>query len=145
MTKAFDSALRLLARREHGAKELNDKLKRKGFSEEDVKNALDYCDELGLQSDERFAEHYTRYRISCGFGPLKIGQELKSKGIDSDLTQKTLRQEQDNWLTHALSVWEKKCKGQLDLSFNELQKQQRFLLYRGFDTDTIARVIKELN
>lgn len=37
-----------------------------------------------------------------------------------------------------------KSKGQYDLSFEELQKQQRFLLYRGFGMDIIAQVKKEL-
>lgn len=30
------------------------------------------------------------------------------------------------------------------MSFEELQKQQRFLLYRGFSMDTITQVKKEL-
>jgi len=55
-----------------------------------------------------------------------------------------MEQEKDNWFVYALEVWQKKIKGQTDLSFAELQKQQRFLLYRGFSTDVIARVVKEL-
>jgi len=79
MTKAFDSALRLLTRREHGAIELNDKLIQKGFDSAEVKDAIDACQRLGLQSDERFVENYSRSRIRQGYGPLKISQELKDR------------------------------------------------------------------
>ena len=144
MTKAFDSALRLLTRREHGAVELHEKLKQKGYSPEDAQAAVEECQHLGYQSDRRFVENYSRSRIRQGYGPLKITQELKSKQVDADLIQQVLRLEQDNWLNYALDVWEKKCKRQVDLSFDQLQKQQRFLLYRGFSTDTISRVVREL-
>lgn len=144
MTKAFDSALRLLTRREHGAIELCKKLEQKGFSLTEAKDALESCQRLGLQNDSRFVENYSRSRIRQGYGPLKITQELKIKGIDSELIQHELQQERDNWLTYAIEVWHKKNKGKVDLSFNEMQKLQSFLLYRGFSMDIIAKVVKEL-
>lgn len=144
MTKAFDSALRLLTMRDHGAKELCNKLERKGFSEVDAHEAVEECQRLGLQSDSRFAECYSRYRIRQGYGPLKIAQELKNKAIESALIQSALNAEADNWLDYALTVWHKKARGQTELSFIEKQKQQKFLLYRGFSMDIIAQVVKEL-
>ena len=144
MTKAFDSALRLLTRREHGAIELCDKLEQKGFSSKEAKDALESCQRLGLQSDRRFVEHYSHSRIRQGYGPLKINQELKIKGIDSELIQHELQQEQDNWVGYAIKVWQKKSKGKVDLSFDEMQKLQHFLLYRGFSMDIISMVVKEL-
>ncbi|HBD7151572.1 TPA: recombination regulator RecX [Legionella pneumophila] len=144
MTKAFDSALRLLTRREYSAMELCDKLKQKGFSTNDVQNALYECQRLGYQSDVRFVENYIRVRIHQGYGPLKIRQELKNKGIDPDLIQSVLHQEKDNWVNYALRAWEKKFMRQDDFSYSEIQKQQRFLLYRGFDRDVISKVFKEV-
>ncbi|HHF7366633.1 TPA: recombination regulator RecX [Legionella bozemanae] len=144
MTKAFDSAVRLLSRREHSRVELYDKLKQKGYNPIEIKNALEECQRLDLQNDYRFVEIYSRSRIRQGYGPLKISQELSSKGVDKELIHQFLQQEEDNWLVYALDVWQKKSKGQFDLSFEELQKQQRFLLYRGFGMDTIAQVKKEL-
>jgi regulatory protein len=144
MTKALDSALAMLTRREHGAMELYHKLKQKGFSQTEAQAAVDKCQELGLQSDSRFVASFGRSRISQGYGPIKIRQELKDKGIDSDLIQSELQHEQDNWLRYALDVWKKKCRGQADLSYIELQKQQRFLFYRGFGPDVIAAVVKEM-
>ncbi|HAT1658223.1 TPA: recombination regulator RecX [Legionella pneumophila] len=144
MTKAFDSALRLLSRREHSAMELCDKLKQKGFNLNDVQNALNECQRLGYQSDERYVESYIRARIHQGYGPLKIIQELKNKGVDPELIQSVLQEERDNWVDYALRAWEKKFKRQDDFSYSEMQKQQRFLLYRGFDRDVISKVFKEV-
>lgn len=143
MTKAFDSAVRLLARREHGAIELCEKLQKKGYNSTEVKEALGRCQELSLQSDARFVESYSRSRIRQGYGPVKIRQELKNKGIDSDLIQSELDKERDNWMSYALEVWQKKTRGQLDWSFNEIQKHQKFMLYRGFSMDTIIMVMKK--
>ncbi len=143
MTKVLDSALRLLTRREHSAKELNEKLKQRGFKPEEIKDVIESCQRLNLQSDQRFIELYIRSRIRQGYGPLKISQELKQRGVDSELVYKEMKQEAPNWFTYALNVWEKKCKGQINLSFQEIQKQQRFLLYRGFDMDIISQVVKE--
>ncbi|HIG0326310.1 TPA: recombination regulator RecX [Legionella pneumophila] len=144
MTKAFDSALRLLSRREHSAMELCDKLKQKGFNLNDVQNALHECQRLGYQSDERYVESYIRARIHQGYGPLKIIQELKNKGVDPELIQSVLQEERDHWVDYALRAWEKKFKRQDDFSYCEMQKQQRFLLYRGFDRDVISKVFKEV-
>jgi len=143
MAKALDSALRLLVRREHGALELCSKLEKKGFASAEVRLALEECQRLGYQSDDRFVENYSRSRIRQGYGPLKITQELKSKGIDSALIDDCLYQNQESWLDAATAVWEKKSKGRQNLSFDELQKIKRFLLYRGFSADIIATVAKE--
>lgn len=144
MTKAFECAVRLLSRREHGALELRDKLKSKGFSLADAKEALDKCQDLDLQSETRFVESYCRTRIQQGYGPLKINQELNNKGVAKDLIQSVLQQEEENWLEYASAVWQKKNKGEFSISFTELQKQQRFLLYRGFGMDVINKLTKEL-
>lgn len=144
MTKAFDSAVRLLSRREHSALELYDKLKQKGYSSIEAQEALDACQRMSLQDDCRFVDVYIHSRIRQGYGPLRISQELSSKGIEKELIYQFLQQEQANWLAHALTVWQKKSKGQHNLPFDELQKQQRFLLYRGFSLDIIAQVKNEL-
>lgn len=145
MSNAFDSAMRLLSRREHGAMELSEKLKQKGYSPAEIKEAVETCQRLDLQNDARFVEVYTRARIRQGYGPLKISQELSHKGLEKELIQKVVQQEEDNWLAYAINVWQKKNKGRKELSFEALQKQQRFLLYRGFGMDTIALVKKELS
>lgn len=142
MSKAYEGAIRLLARREHGAFELTEKLLQKGYSHDEVLNAIATCQRLGLQDDRRYAEMLSRARIHQGYGPLRINQELQAKCIDADLIADVLAQEQDNWLHYAQAVWQKKFKAQSDLPFAQLQKQRRFLMYRGFSSEMITSLFK---
>lgn len=145
MTKAFDCAMRLLTRREHSAHELADKLAQRGYGPEEISEVIAKCQRLGFQSDARFVESLCHTRIRQGCGPLKISQELQAKRIERELIDTALEREQENWVTYALAVWHKKFKHQDDIPYSELQKRQRFLLYRGFPTDVIAKVIAEIS
>ena len=142
MSEALACAVRLLARREHSLAELQDKLGQKGYSQEDSKAALARCLRDGLQSDARFAESLTRTRVMQGYGPVKIRQELLAKKVSRELIDDVLRVEQDNWISHATRVLEKKYASSVDASFAEKQKQKQFLLYRGFSMNLIAQIIR---
>lgn len=144
MTDAFNCAVRLLSRREHCADELAEKLAQRGYNPEEVSAVVAECQRLGLQSDARFVEMLCHSRIHQGCGPLKISQELQAKRINRELIDEMLEREKENWVVYALAVWRKKFKSQDEISFTELQKRQRFLLYRGFPMDIIAKVIQEV-
>lgn len=144
MSEAFAGAVRLLSRREHGAYELQHKLAKKGYLDTDIQAALLECQRLGLQSDSRFVENISRTRIRQGYGPLRIRQELKNLQIDSELIEMVIQQEAQQWLSYAIEVWQKKYKKHDDNTFNEQQKQKKFLLYRGFSTEIINQVFKAL-
>ena len=145
MTKIRDAAMLYLCRREHSAYELAEKLTKKGYDSQEIANEIAECQRLDLQSDRRFAESLTRLRIRQGYGPLKIHQELRAKQVDAEIIEEMLSEEESSWLSHALAVWIKKYKNTEADSFYELQKRQRFLLYRGFSTSVIAEVVKEVS
>ncbi|KTC65608.1 regulatory protein RecX (plasmid) [Legionella adelaidensis] len=139
MNKAYAAALRLLTRREHGAFELHNKLKLKGFAPEEIAKALKECQSLGLQDDRRFAESFCRMRVRQGYGPVRVEQELKNLRIVPEIVEEVIEGDQESWVHYAFAVWEKKYKSPAD-NFAEMQKQKRFLLYRGFTPDVIAEV-----
>ena len=143
MTKSFESAVRLLARREHGAHELAQKLLQKKHPEVEIQEAISECQRLGLQSDARFVDSLCRARIRQGHGPARIRQDLHNVRIDRDLMEQALDAERDNWVSYARDVWIKKYGDQEVTSFAATQKQKQFLLYRGFSVDTINTVFKE--
>lgn len=142
------AAMNLLARREHSFHELLDKLQDK-FPDFDVSQvlvpALERLREEKLQSDERFAASYVRYRSNRGFGPLKIAAELYPRRIDSELQQQVLYR--------AGLDWEQLCSRALHDKFRltrkpapaERMRWQRFLLQRGFSQEQIRSVFKSLN
>jgi regulatory protein len=142
---AYACALRLLARREHGAHELASKLAKKGFAQLAIADALSECQRLGLQSDSRFVEMVCRARIHQGQGPIRIRQELQQLRIESELIASELQKETDHWVAHATAVLKKKYKEEGEVSYIVMQKQKQFLVYRGFSMDTIALVFNHIH
>lgn len=142
MSNAYTSVVRLLARREHSAYELIQKLVKKEFMIQDIQDAIVKCQELGLQSDARFAESLCRTRIRQGYGPARIRQDLQYARVDSEWIEAVLDEQSDHWFQYAKDVWVKKYQNHTNDSLTAKQKQ--FLLYRGFDMDTIRALFKDL-
>ena len=137
---ALDSAVRSLGQREHGRRELELKLKRKGHTAEVIERVLDYLLEHDLQSDSRFAEGLIRSRVQRGYGPMKIRQELGSKGVSESVLEAQLTEPCQFWESVAEGSLAKKF-GQLPDSREDWAVQARFLARRGFPSDLIYRVL----
>ena len=131
-----------LANREHSRLELYHKLIKKGFDSAIIDTVLTQLQANNLLSDERFVENYLRVRISKGYGPLRIEQELRERGISSTLLSQALNFHDPQWLPRAQQAWQKRF-GQKNLSGDrrEQAKQIRFLQYRGFTSTQIKAVL----
>ena len=66
--KALNSALRILAPRDHSKYELVRKLKQRGFSREDIDEAIASCERFDYINDERTALVYIRQLKRKGYG-----------------------------------------------------------------------------
>ncbi len=91
--RAQEKALYLLERRNHSKKELADKIARTAASREAARAAADRMEELGLIDDEAYARNlardlFTRKR----WGPGRVRQELRLKGIGGELIDELLEQ-----------------------------------------------------
>lgn len=133
----YGRAVGFLARREHSAHELKQKLAKAEVASEEIEEVLIQLQEAGLQSDHRFAENYVRYRSQRGYGPLRIKQELNERGVASDITADQLSQIEIDWFELAYDVRCKRFGEQSPADFKERAKQQRFLQYRGFSHEHI--------
>lgn len=146
-SSARRAALNLLARREHSFHELLEKLTGKypHFDHDTVLlPVVQALRDEKLQSDERFAESWVRYRSSRGFGPLKIAAELQPRRLDRELVQQVLYRTGPDWELRCSQVLHDKFKLAARPSAPERLKWQRFLLQRGFTTSQIRAVFKEL-
>jgi regulatory protein len=132
-----ERAMNLLARREHSVAELVTKLST-DFEYDDIVIVINKLTEKNLQSDERFAENYLRYRSQRGFGYQKIRQELKERGVDAGLISETLAGSDIDWFALAVDARCKRFGEQQPEDFKERAKQQRFLQYRGFTHEQIT-------
>ncbi|MGH6962629.1 MAG: regulatory protein RecX [Dongiaceae bacterium] len=134
-------ALKLLARREHSARELKRKLTARGISADDAASAVARAAAEGWQDDSRYAEMLVRTRVAGGYGPVRIEAELEVAGVPSEQIRAALDGAGVDWREQAAAVHAKKF-GRPPKSSAERAKQYRYLQSRGFDSGQIQAVLK---
>lgn len=133
-------ALDLLSRREHSIYELIEKLRRhapdtdKEVFDELVSELID----LGYLSESRYAEMLIRSRVSKGYGPSRVRQELQQKRLSRELISLSLEGCEVDWFELARQVRERRF-GLSEIEGDQKlrAKQQRFLFSRGFSSDQV--------
>lgn len=134
-------ALRLLAMREHSRQELARKLHARGYQSEAIEPVLDALTVEGLLSEPRLVETYVAERLGKGFGPLRIRQELRDKGLAEAAIAPHLDLDDATLLAQLRAVAAKRFGSDPPATRAELAKRARFLEYRGFPAHLIARVL----
>jgi regulatory protein len=131
--------LRLLTRRDHSRKEIQNKLAVKGYDQSQVLTVIDELGQQNWQDDLRYAESYARVRSQKGFGPIRIAYELQQQSIAQDAVAKIIAATTDSWTDLLEEVYSKKYPGQrlTAIDNNEKAKRIRFLLQRGFPSGMI--------
>jgi regulatory protein len=137
------AAMNLLARREHSVRELRNKLKRR-FSDEAVEVVIDEqisrLTEERLQSDARFAESYARQRAEKGYGPVRLREELRERGVSDADVEVALEELEMDWRALAARVLQKKFGTAAPVDIKERARRVRFMQYRGFSADHYRRL-----
>ena len=134
-------AIDALSRREHSRFELTQKLLAKTFPQDLIEVELVRLVELGYLSDARFTEAFIRARTNRGYGPMRIVQELKQRGIDAELLA-SVDIHDSHWQMLANRLRCKRFGDVLPHSPQEKAKQLRFLLYRGFSQTQCYQALK---
>ena len=133
-------ALRLLARREHSRQELARKLAAHAQDPAELDGVLDHLEAQGWLSEQRVVEQVMHARRSR-FGARRIARELGEKGIGEEAIVAALQALKAGEMESARAVWRRKF-GRLPRTSAERGRQMRFLQGRGFDFDTILKVVK---
>jgi regulatory protein len=133
-------ALGLLARREHTRRELARKLAAQSDDAAAIEVLLDELETRGWLSETRAAEQIAHTRRPR-FGALRIGRELRGRGVSEEAVAAALPALKAGDLDAARAVWRKKF-GRQPRSAAERGRQVRFLQGRGFELDVILKVIK---
>ena len=138
-----DRAWMLLARREHSVEELRQKLVQRGFESQAVDSVLADLKERGDISDVRFAETMISHRAKSGYGPAYIRQELRKKGITSDLVASALDSADICWREIATLSYTARYAGESILDYKEWARRASYLQRRGFDSQIIVEILGE--
>jgi regulatory protein len=134
-------AIKLLARREHSARELTRKLKARGVGNDEAAAAVGEVASEGWQDDTRYAAMLVRSRVAQGYGPQRIEAELRVAGLPADKIRAALDDSGVDWREQARAAHEKKF-GALPKTSAERAKHYRFLQGRGYDGSQIGAVLK---
>jgi regulatory protein len=134
---ARNTAIGLLARREHAQVEIKRKLRDRGYDDEVAVQVVDELTRQRLLSDDRFAEMFIRSRAARGHGPVRLRGELRQLKLTAEAIVRHLGAAQVDWVQLAIGIRLRKFGSAVPGTVSERAKQVRFLQYRGFTTDQI--------
>ena len=133
--------LHLLEKQDRTEKNLRDKLSEGGYPEAVIDIAIDYINSFGYIDDARMAASHIRfYQDSRSRQRLK--QDLLSKGVSAEVIERVLDEEytaDEQELIKSLLI--KKGYDSENATYEQRAKMYRFLMSRGFSSDSINRVL----
>ncbi|HHE08128.1 MAG TPA: recombination regulator RecX [Chlorobaculum parvum] len=137
---AFNCAVRLLSARDHGRAELENKLKKKRFTQEAIASVMERLGQLNLLDDRTFAGScmagIARRRPE---GKFKTRARLKQKGLSDAIIEETIASYDQSELCRTAA--ERKLRTLNGPPETIRKKLYTFLKYRGFDWATIRETV----
>ncbi len=149
LMRAKKLVLDTLSRQTRTTQQIRQKLKEKGFQESIITQVIQRFEELHYLDDQQYARSFIEHRLNNkGYGPRRIREELRRKGIQGPWVQQLLDEFQDSDapLQAALTQAQKKWR-QLQRETDQrkrLKKLNDFLLRRGFDFETVRSVLRKI-
>jgi regulatory protein len=141
---ARDTALKLLARREHSVLELHHKLMRRGFDRAVIDVVLQQLVAEDWVNDSRYAELYAHSRADKAYGPLRIRRELCERGVSEEIITTILNSFDDFWMPRLAALHRKRFAGVLPGDAAGQARQLRFLRQRGYTLEQINSLLRSL-
>jgi len=133
----LQQALALLTRREHSQFELANKLRTRGYTSDEIDEALTRLREEGWQSDARFAEALIRHRAASGYGPRWVRAELGTHKLDHALIESALDGFEGDWREVAKDLLTRRGlippEDGAEWELSRKRKAMDLLLRRGFE------------
>ena len=146
-TNAMNTAIRILAHRDHSKYELKQKLQQRGFARPVIDEVMVKCERFGYLDDQRTARIYILQLKRKGFGRRYIRLALKKKRLMGAASEKIIVENYpgEDEYKHAGRLLEKKMKTfarETDPKKRN-DKIYRFLYSRGFSPAVISDLIQE--
>jgi regulatory protein len=135
------AALKLLNRRDHGARELAERLIARGFERPAAERAVAALREERLVDDGRFAEHFVAYHANRGRGPVGIAHRLREAGVPADTIAAAVDAGAAGWRRRCAEVRRKRFGAKPPATWAEKGRQARFLTQRGFNADQVRAAL----
>lgn len=139
-------ALTLLGRRMYSKAQLQQKLRKMGYGEEEVNSVILYCEERGYLNDYDFARFWIEDRLRLKpMGRWRLKGELLQKGIQEEIAGQLLDEllPEERELSLAKELMLRKFR-QIGPGQGGYRKIYSFLHRRGFTKEAIDKAADEL-
>jgi Uncharacterized protein conserved in bacteria len=134
--------LMMLARREHCRFDAQNKLKQKGYEEEDIKNALKWAEENKYLDDARYTRLYVENALMLKHqGKKRIIYDLSYKHIDSKTIHNAIDEfyDKDSEAEELTATIERRLSG--DYSDKSKNRVIRYCLSHGYEFSTVKSIL----
>lgn len=134
----------LLSRRDYSSLALKKKLTELPLGEEAADLAVSRLRDMGYVRDDDYAERIASQYAARGYGPIRIGVELKLREFDAETSKAALAavSEEFDFAESARDAAEKKYGDLSALTREEREKTSAFLARRGFTYGQIATALE---
>lgn len=139
---ARDRALELISLRRMSEKELRDKLLQKGETEDSADYCVAWLSEHGFLNDADYAAAVARHYAAKGYGPGRVRQELRRRGVPREYWDEALGElpEPEDKLRGFIAA---RLKDPADR--DQVRKVSAALLRRGWSWDEIRSALAAYN
>ena len=120
-------------------------LRRRGGAEAVVDAAIDKLRGFNFIDDETFARNWAHSRAqSQGYGPRRIEQELKAKGVGASVVRAVVKEifDQEDEEKRARTILQKKFSGENFQEPRVLRRAVAFLERRGYSSKVIFTLLR---
>lgn len=133
------TAANIIGSRALSRSELQRRLVRKGADEADAQAAADWLEDIGAVNDEAYAAAVARDYGRRGYGPQRVREELRRRGISRELWDEAMAQLPDSAAVLDTLI-RKKCRGDLS-DPREVKRLSDALLRRGFSWGEVRAAV----
>jgi regulatory protein len=146
-TTAYDKATILCSKSEHCTSEIQGKLKLWGLSSKDSEPVLEKLTAEKYLDDKRFAQAYVKDKFRFNhWGKQKMAYMLRTKNISPEILELAFEEIEDESYSDKLRkiLAEKEKSVKAKDPHDKRNKLMRFAMGRGFESEIIYTVLKEL-
>lgn len=141
--RAFLNGMSLLSRRAHSKKEIVMKLSQK-YPKQAAQSAADKLEELRLIDDAKFAELYAEELYDRKkFSPKRIENELKLKGISSEIASETVKSLDKDDFNRIILLLNSKYRNKLS-DEKDVRRTVNALMRMGYSYSDIRKALNEV-
>lgn len=138
--------MQFIAYRPRSEKEVRDRLKRRGFADEAIEEAIERVTYWGYLDDRKFAEQWVENRVRHRpRGSRLLRQELIQHGVDRDIADQVVEETEMDEYQGALELARKRIRqlDNLDASTRH-RRLSDYLARRGFDWGVVREVVRDV-